>query len=809
MTEQKKPRKRETSKGAESAGVPVPAPVDLPPIEQILDTDVVNELEASFLEYSMSVIVARALPDVRDGLKPVHRRVLYSLFEQGIRPATPHKKCARVVGDVMGKYHPHGDSSIYEALVRMAQPWSMQLLLVDGHGNFGSPDDGPAAMRYTECRMSPASFSMVEELDEETVEFVPNYDQTETEPEVLPARIPNLLVNGSTGIAVGMATNMAPHNLREVVAGLQALLADPKLGIDDFMSHVPGPDFPTGGLVIGGAGVRDAYTTGRGQFRIRARTTIENTSARRRGIVVTELPYSVGPEKVIAKIKELTNQKRLTGVADVKDLTDRKTGLRLVIECKTGFEPEAVLADLFRLTPLEESFSVNNVALVRGEPRTLGVLDLAREFLAHRLDVVRRRSEYRKARAEARAHIVEGLVLALASIDEVVALLKASKDTETARARLMKTFDLSEIQANAILEMTLRRLTSLEVTKLRTELKELKSLIAELSKLLSSEKLMRKVVGDELVEVAATYGSDRRSQLLDELSLVSVPSPTLPEISTVVSLNPTGQVSRVDEGTTHRPSRLNIVNHRVTTGSRGHLGVVTDKGRLLRLSVASLPAVSGKASGVPLREYVELAVDEQPVALVSLDSVLALATRDGVVKRIRPETLPSRSGTSVISLRDGDAVVGVVSHPVDVADTVDLVMISTAGQLLRFPSTSVRPQGHTAGGMTGMRLGDGDFVLTLGSSHGAPVVASVTDSGSVKLTPLDDYPVKGRGTGGVRCHTFRKDDTTLALAFVGDGPIVANDQSGNPIEIPSDHGKRDGSGVRVEPMPTGIGNSPR
>jgi DNA gyrase subunit A len=794
----------QTNSAAESTDVSQEVSTEL-----VFDTDVVNELEASFLEYSMSVIVARALPDVRDGLKPVHRRVLYSLFEQGIRPGTPHKKCARVVGDVMGKYHPHGDSSIYEALVRMAQPWSMQMLLVDGHGNFGSPDDGPAAMRYTECRMSPASFAMVDELDEETVEFVPNYDQTESEPEVLPARIPNLMVNGSTGIAVGMATNMAPHNLREVVSALQALLENPRLGIDAFLSHVPGPDFPTGALVIGGAGIRDAYTTGRGQFRIRARTSVEATSAKRRGIVVTELPYNVGPEKVIAKIKELTNQKRLNGVADVKDLTDRKTGLRLVIECKNGFEPEVVLGELFRLTPLEESFSVNNVALVRGEPRTLGMLDLAREFLAHRLEVVRRRSEFRKARAEARAHIVEGLVLALASIDEVVALIKGSKDTEVARTRLMKTFTLSEIQANAILEMTLRRLTSLEVTKLRNELKELRATIADLTRLLGSDKLMRRVVADELDEIAKVYGTDRRSLLVDESSVAVTAAPQQPDVVTVVALSTTGLLSRVDAGTNHRPPRHNITTHQVTTTTRSSVGVVTDHGRLLRLDVASVPAVSGKATGVPLREYVELESGENPVGIVAFDRVLLLATRAGVVKRVRPEALPVRSGTSVISLRDADTVVGAVGTDPDHDSDTDIVLISNSGQLLRFPAVSVRPQGHSAGGMAGMRLADGDEVIALGSSSGDPLVVTATRAGSVKTTPLSSYPRKGRGTGGVRCHVLRKDDEALVAAFVGQAPVGGSDDTGTPVELPQEHGKRDGSGIRVNPAPSALGSSSR
>ena len=775
-------------------------------LEQILDTDVVAELENSFLEYSMSVIVARALPDVRDGLKPVHRRVLYSLYEQGIKPATPHKKCARVVGDVMGKYHPHGDSSIYEALVRMAQPWSMQLMLVDGHGNFGSPDDGPAAMRYTECRMSTASFSMVEELAEDTVELIPNYDQTEREPDVLPSRIPNLLVNGSTGIAVGMATNMAPHNLVEVVSGLRAMLDNPKIDLETLMTHIPGPDFPTGGLIIGSEGIKEAMATGRGQFRIRAKSRVEDISARRKGIIVTELPYNVGPEKVIAKIKELSNQKRLNGVADVKDLTDRKTGLRLVIECKSGFSPAAVLDELHRLTPLEESFSANNVALVDGQPRTLGVVELCREFLGHRLEVVRRRSEHRKAKAEARAHIVEGLVLALASIDEVVALIKSSKDTDTARIKLMKAFSLSEIQANAILEMTLRRLTSLEVNKLKNELKELKSQIGELTKLLSSQKLMNEMVGNELAEVAAAYGTPRRSTLLAaDAVIVTATEPVLDE-PCVVTLSTSTMLARHIGPIPSKPARHQVVVDQVCTSSGSSIGIVTSFGRLLRILVADIPAAEGRGVGAPASDVLDMKPGETVVALISLKGVLSLVSKNGILKRVSSTAYPQRTGGAIIGLKDDDVVVGAIELPDEEADKTDLVLVTKKAQLLRTPANAVRPQGNTAGGVTGIRLADDDEVLALGVTKGTdPLLVTVSNNGSLKITPVSEYPIKGRGGSGVRCYTFRKSESYLAHVWIGDAPVIGSDKSGVPVNILVQHSRRDGSGTPPESPVDAIG----
>ncbi len=490
-------------------------PPSEPVADQIVDIDITSEMQGSFLEYAYSVIYSRALPDARDGLKPVQRRILYTMNEMGLRPDRGHVKSARVVGEVMGKLHPHGDAAIYDALVRMAQSFSLRMPLVDGHGNFGSLDDGPAAYRYTECRMDPAAIPMVAGLDEEVVDFAPNYDGRELEPVVLPAAYPNLLVNGASGIAVGMATNMAPHNLGEVIAAARHLLAHPEATTDDLMRFVPGPDLPTGGRIVGLDGVRDAYHTGRGSFRMRATARVEQITARRSGLVITELPWNVGPEKVIEKIRELYNAKKITGIADVTDLTDGEKGLHLVIELKSGFVPEAVLEQLYRLTPLEESFGINNVTLVDGQPQTLGLKALLEVYLAHRLEVVRRRSQFRRTRAADRLHLVDGLLIAILDIDEVIAVIRSSDDTAAARARLMSVFDLSEVQANYILEMPLRRLTKFSRIELESERDDLARTIAELDRLLTDPQALKDLVSTELAEVAAAHATPRRTVLLE------------------------------------------------------------------------------------------------------------------------------------------------------------------------------------------------------------------------------------------------------------------------------------------------------
>ncbi|MEY3663417.1 MAG: hypothetical protein RI919_933 [Actinomycetota bacterium] len=491
---------------------------EINPEERIVDIDLTAEMQDSFLEYSYSVIYARALPDARDGLKPVHRRIIYQMGEMGLRPDKGHVKSARVSGEVMGKLHPHGDGAIYDAMVRMAQPFTLRVPLIDGHGNFGSLDDGPAAARYTETRLAPAALLMNEGLDEDVVDFKPNYDAQLSEPEVLPAAFPNLLVNGSSGIAVGMATNMPPHNMREVIAAARHLLANPAATTEDLMRFVPGPDLPTGGIIVGLDGIKDAYESGRGSFKTRAKVSVESVSPRKLGLVVTELPYLVGPEKVIEKIKDGVNNKKLLGISDVIDLTDRTNGLKLVIELKTGFDPQVVLDLLYRYTPMEDSFGINNVTLVDGRPNTLGLRDLLGVYLAHRVQVTRRRTTNRLGKKKARLHLVEGLLIAIVAIDEVIQVIRSSEEVDEARSRLMQIFELSEIQAEYILELRLRRLTKFSRIELETEKTQLEDEIRALERILSNDAELRDVVSEELAQVADKYGDDRRTLLMDESS---------------------------------------------------------------------------------------------------------------------------------------------------------------------------------------------------------------------------------------------------------------------------------------------------
>src|SRR3954469_10587456 len=578
-----------------------PPPDDF--VERIVDIDVSAEMQGSFLEYAYSVIYSRALPDARDGLKPVQRRILFQMADMGLRPDRGHVKSARVVGEVMGKLHPHGDAPIYDALVRLAQAFSLRVPLVDGHGNFGSLDDGPAAPRYTEARLAAAALALTQDLDEDVVDFIPNYDGQFQQPEVLPAAYPNLLVNGATGIAVGMATNMAPHNLIEVIAAAIHLLENPDATVDDLMEFVPGPDFPSGGIVMGLEGVKDAYTKGRGAFKVRGRTTIESLGPRRTGLVVTELPYLVGPERIIEKIKDAVQAKRLTGIADVTDLTDRNHGLRLVIGIKTGFDPQAVLDQLYRLTPLEDSFSINNVALVEGQPQTLGLKELLRVYLDHRIEVVTRRSRYRLVRRQERLHLVEGLLIAILDIDEVIQLVRTSDDAAAARARLIDVFDLSVLQADYILELQLRRLTKFSRIELETEREKLRAEIAELETLLASPQALRALVAQELDEVAEKFGTPRRTLLTEaRASAASTPAqrraaasggPALEiaDLPTIVVLSTTGRAVRVDlpEGTeppvaATRRSKHDAILSTVHSTSRGELGAITSRGRLVRFT---------------------------------------------------------------------------------------------------------------------------------------------------------------------------------------------------------------------------------
>jgi DNA gyrase subunit A len=1227
-----------------------PARTTLPPEdfeEHIVDIDVGDEMRTSFLEYAYSVIYSRALPDARDGLKPVQRRILHTMAEMGLRPDRGHVKSARVVGEVMGRLHPHGDGAIYDALVRMTQPWSMRLPMVDGHGNFGSPDDSPAAMRYcltgethvrladgtsmridrlvdlpedteadadfevldkdgkavrvskvfnsgvhpvktmvtrsghrlrgshnhpvlclvpvagvpmfqwlrldeltpgtvvclarnawttavpmaremmlgtllggwvadgfvsdnragfnntdveyfecvrkaydalvggsrylsartlrrsgrtireldvhnlthlrqsplgellglkaadkpipeviweggpglkraflmalfegdggirlandrsitiqystyssglaaglqelllefgvhsnltryergeyrlvlsglhnihafaervgfltekrrrleallkdlprykhrltkdyvpyvadyvrdslgpgrgtgkswllqhnfdrierwqadrsllvskfkhpellaviapimdsgyrfvevadvedappepvyslrvnsddhsflaggfvnhnTECRMAPPATAMTGSIDEDTVDFKPNYDSRELEPVVLPAALPNLLVNGASGIAVGMATNMAPHNLVEVVQALRHLVNHPTADLEALMRFVPGPDLPTGGKIIGLSGIRDAYATGRGSFKMQATTRIESVTPRRKGIVVTELPYGVGPEKVVERIKQLAQAKKLQGIADIKDLTDREHGLRLVIEVKNGFNPEAILAQLHRQTPMEDSFGINNVALVDGQPRTLGLKQLLEVYLEHRLDVVRRRSAHRRERAADRLHLVEGLLVAILDIDEVIQLIRSSDNSAQAKDRLIQVFDLTDPQATYILDMQLRRLTKFSRLELETEKAELERTIAELDLILSDDKILRKVVSDELAEVAKAYGTPRRTVLLESAgqSVAAVPLEVADDPCWVY-LSSTGLLARTtgdgSPGAGGSRSTHDVIVSAVRTTARGQVGALTTRGRLVRLGVLDLPTLPPTANaphlqgGQPVSTFLALEGGEEVLGLCSVGDEgpgLALGTVRGVVKRVNPEVL-TRDSWELIRLADGDEVVAAVELR---TGEEELCFVTSDAQLLHFPAELVRPQGRSGSGVSGVRLAPKAGVVFFGAlepSAPAPVVVTVagsagalpgTEAGTVKVTPFAEYPGKGRATGGVRCHRFLKGEDVLQLAWAGPSPAMAAADSGQPVDLPPAEGRRDGSGVPVPQAITGV-----
>ncbi len=808
--------------------------------ENIVDIDVAEEMRGSYLEYAYSVIYQRALPDARDGLKPVQRRILYQMNEMGLRPDRGHVKCARVVGEVMGRLHPHGDSAIYDALARMAQPWAMRLPLIDGHGNFGSlgGDDAPAAMRYTEARLAAAAMEMVASIDEDTVDFIPNYDGTETQPEVLPAGLPNLLVNGTAGIAVGMATNMAPHNLGEVVAAARHLVANPEATLDELMRFVPGPDLPTGGKIVGLDGIREAYETGRGIFRTRATARVEKITPRKDGIVVTELPYGVGPEKVIARIKDLVGARKLQGISDLKDLTDRQRGLHLVIEIRGGFHAEAVLEELYRLTPMEETFGINNVALVDGQPRVLGLRELLQIYVDHRIEVIRRRSEFRRRKRADRLHLVDGLLIALLNIDEVIQVIRTSDDSAQAKDRLMSVFDLSAIQAQYILDTPLRRLTRYDRLELERERENLQAEIAELTAILESEPKLRALVSGELADVAKRFADPRRTVLLEgsgkptraaAVPLEVADNPCLVLLSSAGLIARTAAAAPGEGGGAEADGAGPRAHHDVIVSSvpataRGSVGLVTSGGRLIRIGALEIPALPPSAhspaltGGAPLTEFVSLDPGETVVALAAPDGTLgglALGTAGGVVKRVAPDYPANATEFEVISLKDGDRVVGAVQLA---GEDADLVFITSDAQLLRFRAGAVRPQGRAAGGMAGIRLSarasvvwfgavpdsateDGVVVTVAGSSGALPGTAAA----SVKVTPYPEYPAKGRATGGVRCQRFLKGEDSLILAWAGPGPARGATEAGVPVYLPPAEGRRDGSGEQARQQLAAVG----
>jgi DNA gyrase subunit A len=804
------------------------------PGERIEDVDVSAEMRTSYLEYAYSVIYSRALPDARDGLKPVQRRILYQMTEMGLRPDRGHVKSSRVVGDVMGKLHPHGDASIYDAMVRLTQDFVLRVPLIDGHGNFGSLDDGPAAPRYTEVRLDAAALAMTDGLDEDVVDLVPNYDNQFTQPEVLPAAFPNLLVNGASGIAVGMATNMAPHNLIEVIGAARHLLEFADASLEDLMEFVPGPDLPTGGTIIGLAGIKDAYATGRGQFKTRARVSVESISARKTGLVVTELPYLVGPEKVIEKIKDGVGSKRISGISDVTDLTDRKHGLRLVIGIKTGFSPDAVLEQLYRLTPLEDSFNINNVCLVEGGPRTLGLKELLRVYVDHRLSVVTRRTQFRLARKKERLHLVEGLLVAIVDIDEVIQVIRTSDDGEQARIRLIEVFDLSQVQAEYILELRLRRLTRFSRIELEAERDQLHREIEELEAILGDPALIRKVVSDELEATAERFGTPRRTLLTEarasiatvssRSSKTAAPDLEIADAPCRIYLSTTGRAIRVDlpeDGSelpaAKRRSRHDAILSFIDTTSRAEVGAVTNLGRLIRFTAVDLPSVPANsvqlAAGTRIGDYLALGnKKERVLALVSLtsESPISLGTAQGIVKRVSPG-YPSRPDFEIISLKPGDEVIGAAQG----AEGDELVFVTSDAQLLHFASSAVRPQGVAAGGMAGINLGSGTSAIFFGSIDTAQdvVVATIsgssqvlpgTDPGRAKVSNFSEFPGKGRATGGVRAHSLLKGEDQLSLAWIGVAPVAVG-ADGSARTLPETGAKRDASGTPLDAVVGSIG----
>ncbi|ROQ41119.1 DNA gyrase subunit A [Frondihabitans sp. PhB188] len=805
--------------------------------ERIEEVDVSTEMQGSFLEYAYSVIYSRALPDARDGLKPVQRRILYQMSEMGLRPDRGHVKSARVTGEVMGKLHPHGDSAIYDALVRLAQDFTMRLPTIDGHGNFGSLDDPPAAARYTEVRLAPAAMAMNEGLGEDVVDFVPNYDNQLMQPEVLPSAFPNLLVNGGSGIAVGMATNMAPHNLVEIVGAARHLIDHPDATLDELMAFVPGPDLPTGGTIAGLAGVRDAYATGRGSFKVRAKVSIENLTARKKGLVFTELPYLIGPEKVIEKVKDGVNAKKLTGISDINDFSDRHHGMRLIVEIKTGFSPEAVLEQLYRHTPLEDGFSINNVALVEGQPRTLGLKELLEVFVAHRLEVVTRRSRYRLQKREDRLHLVEGLLIAILDIDEVIQVIRTSDDSDAAKTRLREVFDLSDLQAEYILELRLRRLTKFSRMELETERDELRAAIQELRDLLGDPAKLRALVSSELADIADQFGTPRRTLLTEAAPSIAssarknAPVLEVADVPTKVYLSTTGRILRVDLAETDgaapvppsRRTRHDAIRSSVVTTTRAEIGAVTSTGRLIRFTPVDVPAAPPSSvqlgAGVPIKDYLALpswAKGETVLGLVSLDldQPLALGTAQGIVKRVTPGAWPSKPEFPVIALKAGDSVVGVAQGP----DSDEMVFVTAKTQLLRYSASLVRPQGPAGGGVAGISLGAGDTALFFGVVPGGSdaVVATIStsaatiagaDPGRAKVSDFVDYPAKGRATGGVRAHALLKGEDGLAVAWVGVAPALAVGADGGVRQLPATLTRRDASGTPLDSVVGSIGGA--
>jgi DNA gyrase subunit A len=783
-----------------------------------------EEMERSFLDYAMSVITARALPDVRDGLKPVHRRILYAMYEAGTRPDRTRRKSAQTVGDVMGKYHPHGDSAIYDSLARMAQDFSLRYPLIDGHGNFGSPDpnDRPAAQRYTEARLAPLAMELLGEIDEDTVDFIPTYDNENVEPTVLPARFPNMLVNGVGGIAVGMATNIPPHNLREIVDAAVFILENPSATVADLMKIVSGPDFPTGALILGKDGIRDAYMTGRGSIKMRAVAEIEEGRRGDQRIVVTEVPYQTSVEVIGQKIAELVNDRRIEGVRDVRNESAGDKH-RLVIELRRDANANVVLNQLYKHTPMQTSFAVNMLALVDGVPRTLGLDRALREYVTHQMEVVRRRTDYRLRRAKDREHIVEGLVKALDMIDAIIALIRNAADVEQARSGLMaKPFTFSEIQANYILDMQLRRLTQLEGQKLRDELAELRAAIKELESILKNKAKLRAVIKKEITAIRDRYGDDRRTRLTVDTGEIDVLD-LIEDEEVVVVLTNKGYIKTVASDAFRRQGRGgkgvrgsrtredDYVDKLLTTTAHSYLLLFSNRGKVYRIRAHEIPMKDRTARGTALVNLIPLTQDERIQAIIDTrtyedGAYLFFATRGGTVKKTKMSEYDStiRNGLIALNLTKGDELVRVIQT----TGSDDIVMVTRLGQTIRFTESGVRPMGRAAAGVRGMRLRAGDAVVSCALVKPGAVMLFVSTSGHGKRTRLDLFGRQGRGGQGVRGMrvTESRGGVVAAFTVTGDDEILVFSSSGNIIRMEAKEISvqgRDATGVRVARLTIG------
>jgi DNA gyrase subunit A len=803
----------------------------LDPRNRIEPVGIEVEMQRSYLDYAMSVIVGRALPDVRDGLKPVHRKILYAMFDSGYRPDRGYVKCSRVVGDVMGQFHPHGDSAIYDTLVRMAQPWSLRYPLVDGNGNFGSPGNDPAAaMRYTECRLDPLAMEMLRDIDEDTVDFVPNYDGRAQEPTILPARFPNLLVNGSAGIAVGMATNIPPHNLREIAAAVQWCLEHPDAPeaetLDELIKIVKGPDFPTYGLIVGTTAIHEAYRTGRGSIRMRAVVEVEEDRRGRTSLVVTELPYMVNPDNLAERTAELVREGKLAGIADIRDESSGRTGMRLILVLKRDAVAKVVLNNLYKHTQLQETFGANMLALVDGVPRTLNLAQFVRYYVAHQIEVIVRRTRYRLRKAEERAHILRGLVKALDALDEVIALIRRSPTVEDARTGLMQLLDIDEIQATAILDMQLRRLAALERQKIVDELARIELEIAEFKDILAKPERQRKIISDELNEIVVKWGDERRTRIVPFDGEVSVEDLIARE-DVVVTITRTGYAKRTKtdlyrsqkrggKGVSGAALRQDdIVSHFFVCSTHDWILFFTNKGRVYRAKTYELPEANRVARGQHVANLLAFQPDERIAEVIQIADYevtpyLVLATKNGLVKKTRLEEFDSNrtGGIIAINLREDDELVGAAL----IGPDDDLLLVSKRAQAIRFNANddALRPMGRATSGVIGMRFVDGDELLSMEVVRNGMDVLVATDGGYAKRTPIEEYPIQGRGGKGVLTAkiTSRRGGLVGAVVISPDDELFAITSNGGVIRTPVKPVRRtrdrNTMGVKLMDLPEGV-----